>query len=83
MTSFPAQKAGLRDRGIIRPGMWADLVIFDLEKLKDKSTRVSRDIFENYPHDYPEGINYVLVNGVVVLKNGNQTSILPGKVLRI
>jgi N-acyl-D-amino-acid deacylase len=82
MTSFPAQKAGLRDRGIISPGMWADLAIFDLEKLKDKSTRVSRDIFENYPHDYPEGIIYVLVNGAVVLENGYQTSILPGKVLR-
>lgn len=82
MTSFPAQKAGLMNRGIIRPGMWADLVILDLEKLKDKSTRVSRDVFENYPHDYPEGIYYVLVNGAVVLENGNQTGTLPGKVLR-
>ena len=44
MTSFPAQKAGLRDRrGIISPGMWADLVIFDLEKLKEVISNVSED----------------------------------------
>lgn len=47
--------------------MWAGLVIYDLEKLKDKSTRVSRDISNDYTHDYPEGICYILVNGAVVL----------------
>ncbi len=84
MTSFPAQKLGLWNRGIIRRGMWADLVIFNLEKIKDKSTNLYPHSypFKNYPHDYPEGIEYVLVNGEIALENGKQTGILPGKILR-
>jgi len=84
MTSFPAQKLGIWDRGIIRRGMWADLVIFNLEKIKDKSTNLYPHSypFKNYPHDYPEGIEYVLVNGEIVLENGKQKDVLPGKVLR-
>ena len=84
MTSFPAQKLGLWERGIIRRGMWADLAIFNLGKIKDKSTNLYPHSypFKNYPHDYPEGIDYVLVNGEIVIENGKQRDILPGKVLR-
>ncbi|MCD6472248.1 D-aminoacylase [Candidatus Aerophobetes bacterium] len=84
MTSFPAQKLGLWDRGIIRKGMWADLTIFNLERMKDKSTNLYPHSypFKNYPPDYPEGIDYVFINGEIILENGKQRDILPGKILR-
>jgi N-acyl-D-aspartate/D-glutamate deacylase len=66
---------GLRDRGLIREDMWADIVIFDPKTVIDKAT------FEN-PHQYPEGIKYVLVNGKIVIDNEEYTGNLPGKVLR-
>jgi N-acyl-D-aspartate/D-glutamate deacylase len=75
MTSLPAQRAGLADRGVVRPGMVADLVIFDPATVIDKGT--FRD-----PHQYPEGIGTVLVNGEVVLEQGKLTGRRPGKVLR-
>jgi len=75
MTSFPAQKLGLKDRGIIREGMWADIVIFNPQTVVDKAT------FTN-PHQYPEGIEYVIVNGKIVLEKGEHTKEKPGKVLR-
>jgi len=84
MTSFPAQKLRLNDRGLIREGMWADMVVFDIDKIKDKATSRYPYTFPlaNYPHKYPEGIDYVLVNGQVVIENGEHKGVLPGKVLR-
>jgi N-acyl-D-amino-acid deacylase len=84
MTSFPAQRLGLRERGVLRQGAWADIVVFDLEHMRDRATNLYPHSypFENYPHQYPEGINYVLVNGVLVVENGEHTGALPGKVLR-
>jgi len=75
MTSFPAQKLGLEDRGLIREGMWADITIFNTNKIMDKAT------FFN-PHQYPEGIEYVMVNGKIVTEKGEHTKEMPGKVLR-
>jgi N-acyl-D-aspartate/D-glutamate deacylase len=75
MTSFPAQRLGLTDRGLLKAGMWADIVIFDAEHVIDKATYLE-------PHQFPEGIMHVLVNGRIVVKNERQTGALPGKVLR-
>jgi N-acyl-D-amino-acid deacylase len=74
MTSFPAQRLKLADRGSIREGMKADLVVLDPARVRDTAT------FEN-PHQYPEGISIVIVNGEVVLENGAMTAARPGKVL--
>jgi len=84
MTSFPAQKLGLLDRGLIREGMWADIVVFNPCTIKDRATCRFPYSFPllNYPHKYPEGIEYVLVNGQVVVAKGRHKGILPGKVLR-
>jgi len=73
-TSLPAQIMGLRDRGLIREGMVADLVVFDLATIRDKAT-----FFE--PHQYSEGIDYVFVNGVAVVDQSKPTWALPGKVI--
>ena len=83
MTSFPAQRFGLADRGVLRPGAWADVVIFDLERIHDRATNLypHTDPFENFPHQYPEGIDYVFVNGVMVVDGERHTRALPGKVL--
>jgi len=75
MTSWPATRMGLADRGVIRVGLWADLTIFDLERIKDAST------WEK-PTAAPEGIDYVIVNGKVAIDNGRRTSVNPGRVLR-
>jgi N-acyl-D-amino-acid deacylase len=84
MTSFPAQRLGLWDRGVLRPGAWADIVIFDLERIHDRATNLYPHTypFENYPHQYPQGIDTVLVNGVTVVIDGEHTGHLPGKVLK-
>ena len=74
MSSLPAQILGLRDRGRIAEGYRADLVIMDLGRLKDRAS-----IFE--PTQYPEGIEYVLVNGEFVVERGALTWALPGRVL--
>jgi N-acyl-D-aspartate/D-glutamate deacylase len=66
---------GFADRGVIREGLWADVVVFDLDKIKDEST------FEN-PFVYPSGIDDVLVNGVLVVEHGEHTGAKPGRVLR-
>jgi N-acyl-D-amino-acid deacylase len=76
MTSLPAQKLGLRDRGMLREGMWADVVVFNPKTVMDKAT------YED-PNRYPEGIEYVLVNGRIVVDEGEHTGALSGKVLRI
>jgi len=75
MTSLPAGKLGLQDRGLIREGFWADIVVFDPNTVMDKATYQD-------PHQYPQGIHYVIVNGQVVVERGNHTGRLPGKVLR-
>ena len=73
-TSLPALIMGLKDRGLIREGMAADLVIFDLATIRDKAT-----FFE--PHQYSEGIDYVFVNGVAVVDAAKLTWALPGKLI--
>ena len=75
MTSFPAQRLGLRDRGMIREEMWADIVIFDPNTIEDKAT------FTN-AHQFPEGISYVIVNGKIVVEKGKQKTKYPGKIIR-
>ncbi len=74
-TALPAQRMRLADRGVLKSGMWADVVVFDPEKVRDLAT------FEN-PNQLSEGMRYVLVNGVPVVDDGKMTSALPGKVLR-
>jgi len=73
-TSLPAQILGLRDRGMVREGFKADLVVFDLETIKDTAT-----FFE--PHQHAEGIDYVLVGGAFVKDKGKLTWERPGKVI--
>jgi N-acyl-D-amino-acid deacylase len=75
MTSLPAQRVGIGDRGILRVGMCADLVLFDLANVKDRAT------FEQ-PHQYSEGMDLVIVNGQPVWENGGFTGNLPGKIVR-
>ncbi len=75
MTSLPAQRMGVMDRGIVRPGLWADLVLFDPDRIIDKAS------FEN-PHQFPEGISHVIVNGVTVVSEGAHTGALPGMPVR-
>jgi N-acyl-D-amino-acid deacylase len=84
MTAFPAQRFGLLDRGVLRPGAWADLVVFDLDRIHDRATNLYPHTypFENYPHRYPEGIDYVFVNGALVVDSERHTGALPGQVLR-
>jgi len=74
MTSMPAQVLGLKDRGQLREGYWGDIVIFDPDRVADTAT------YEN-PKQYPKGIDYVLVNGAVVIDNGQHTGARPGKVV--
>lgn len=74
MTSLPAQIMGLEDRGVIRVGAWADLVVFDPETIADRATFLD-------PHQYPAGVPYVFVNGVAVVDGGTFTDATPGKVL--
>ena len=75
MTSLPAERLGLRDRGRLRPGFAADLVLFDPATVRDRAT------FE-HPHQYPEGIVHVFVNGRAVVRDGRITGEAPGRVLR-
>jgi len=73
-TSLPAQIMGLSDRGMLKEGFHADIVIFDLEEIRDTAT-----VFE--PHQHAEGIEYVFVNGTAVVENGELTWARPGKIL--
>ena len=75
MTSLPATTFGLKDRGEVREGNWADLVVFDPEKIQDHAT------FKD-PHHYATGFAEVLVNGVVVVKDDRHTGARPGQALR-
>jgi N-acyl-D-amino-acid deacylase len=74
-SALPAQRMRLTDRGVLKKGMWADIVIFDPATVRDRAT------FEN-PNQVSEGMQYVLVNGVPVIENGKQTDALPGRVVR-
>ena len=75
MTSLPAQTFGLRDRGMIREGFAADIVIFDENTIVDQAT------FDK-PHQFPLGISYVIVNGAPVVENNQITDARPGLALR-
>ena len=74
-SALPAQRMRLTDRGVLKQGMWADVVVFDPETVRDVAT------FDD-PNRLSEGMEYVLVNGVPVIENGKMTGALPGKVLR-
>jgi N-acyl-D-aspartate/D-glutamate deacylase len=75
MTSRNAAMLGLRDRGLLRPGNYADLTLFDPERVIDRATYAE-------PFRYSEGIEFVIVNGQVVLDRGKQTGARPGRALR-
>lgn len=75
MTSLPAQRVGLTDRGLLRPGMAADVVVFDPATIIDRAT------FQN-PHQTAEGVRYVFVNGQAVIDRGRVTGARPGRGLR-
>ncbi len=75
MTSWPATRMRQFDRGAIRTGMWADITVFDYERIQDTAT------YQN-PTATPEGIKYVLVNGQVVIDEGRHTGAKPGKILK-
>jgi N-acyl-D-amino-acid deacylase len=75
MTSMPAETMGLQDRGILRDNYRADLVIFDPQTIIDKST------FTN-PHQYPAGIEYVIINGRLAVDGGVFMDIRSGQVLK-
>ena len=75
MTGFPAQRLGLGDRGLVEVGMVADLVVFDPESVIDNATY-------DEPQQYPDGIPYVFLNGVVIVDRGRHTGARPGRVLR-
>lgn len=74
MSAFPAQRLGLVDRGVLRPGLKADVAVFDPASVRDTAT------FER-PHSYAQGVTHVLVNGEIVFENGAMTPRRPGRVL--
>jgi N-acyl-D-amino-acid deacylase len=74
MTSWPATRMRIADRGLIREGMWADVTIFDYDKIQDRSTY-------EHPDVTPDGIDFVIVNGQVVIDHGKHTGARPGKIL--
>jgi N-acyl-D-aspartate/D-glutamate deacylase len=74
MTGMAAARIGLRERGLVQPGYFADLTVLDPATVKDESTYAE-------PHRYPTGIPYVLVNGAVVVDGGRMGSARPGRIL--
>jgi len=74
MSAFPAQRLGLADRGVLREGMKADIAIFNPDTIRDLAT------FER-PHQYAEGVDYVIVNGQVAFEGGKMTAARPGRIL--
>ncbi|MGH9331111.1 MAG: N-acyl-D-amino-acid deacylase family protein, partial [Vicinamibacterales bacterium] len=75
MTTLPAEVFGMKDRGVLREGAWADVAVFDPAAVQDRATYAD-------PHPLAAGMEYVLVNGQVVVDGGRFTAALPGKVLR-
>ena len=75
MTSATAARLSIRDRGLLRPRMFADIVIFDPKTIADRAT------YEQ-PHQLPDGIRYVIVNGAVVMRDNQFTGAKPGRALR-
>lgn len=75
MTSLPATTFQLKDRGLLHEGMWADVVVFDPEKVQDHATFTE-------PHQYATGFRLVMVNGDAVVENDHHTQARPGKMLR-
>ena len=75
MTGLPARTFRLQDRGLVREGMAADLVVFDPARVEDKATFAK-------PHQYSQGFDFVLVNGKIVVDGGKLTAVRPGKALR-
>jgi N-acyl-D-aspartate/D-glutamate deacylase len=75
MTSLPAAVFGIKDRGVLREGAFADIAIFDPARVQDKATYTD-------PHHLAEGMSHVLVNGVLVMDSRTFTDALPGRVLR-
>ena len=74
MSGATAQRLGIRDRGLLREGLFADVAVFDPTRVRDRAT------FDD-PHQYAEGVEYVLVNGVVVVDGGEHTGARPGRVI--
>ena len=74
MTAFPASRFGLSDRGLLRPGKAADVVVFDPDLVNDTATY-------DEPKSFPEGIEHVLVNGQVAVEEGAPTGVLAGRAL--
>lgn len=83
-TSFPASKLGIADRGLVAPGMRADLVLLDLPNVHDRATNLwpHSAPFDNYPHEFPSGMDHVWVNGVAAVTDGEPTGSLSGAVMR-
>ena len=75
MTSFPAQRLGISDRGVLRDGMKADITVFHPGNVKAPATRSD-------PKQFPIGIEYVIVNGTIVVDQGVNTDALPGRALK-
>ena len=75
MTAMPAARIGANERGLLKPGMFADIVVFDPARIQDHSTYTD-------PHHYSTGIEHLLINGIAVIQDGEVTGALPGKVLR-
>jgi dihydroorotase/N-acyl-D-amino-acid deacylase len=73
-TALPAQRMRFADRGVLKAGMWADIVVFDPETIQDLATF-------DAPNQLSEGMRFVLVNGIPVIEEGKMTNALPGKVL--
>ena len=74
MTSLPAKVLSIQDRGLIKEDYFADIVVFNEKTISDNAT------FQN-PHQYSNGVEHVLINGVIVIKDGKHTGAKPGKVL--
>lgn len=75
LTSLPAQRFGLKQRGLLKEGFWADVVVFDWNTIKDTATW-------DKPHQFPQGIDYVLVNGELVVDHQKHTGTLAGQALK-
>ena len=74
MTSLPAEVFRLKGRGLLIEGYWADIVVFDPKTIMDRATWTE-------PHQYPEGVHHVIVNGKLVIENGKRTKAFPGNTL--